>query len=194
MILPEIKIGGLYVKHKLLVILIVSILSVLSACSIGDKKVTVEASDEDITTTDETYPELQKDEPKDKDTYDIDYQANVDGVEINLEKLFITKDAIGLKSSFINNSEDNYSASPATYSLKINSNEIVGSSDIIYFNDSDNLTMEGRNTNYNSVSYWKLPNVDTKDIKTIDVQIDLVRDSITLGSGIVQFNRRLKLE
>ncbi|MEC1023585.1 hypothetical protein [Bacillus paralicheniformis] len=181
-------------KHKLLVILIVSILSVLSACSIGDKKVTVEASDEDITTTDETYPELQKDEPKDKDTYDIDYQANVDGVEINLEKLFITKDAIGLKSSFINNSEDNYSASPATYSLKINSNEIVGSSDIIYFNDSDNLTMEGRNTNYNSVSYWKLPNVDTKDIKTIDVQIDLVRDSITLGSGIVQFNRRLKLE
>ncbi|MEC0756206.1 hypothetical protein P8884_21150 [Bacillus haynesii] len=181
-------------KYKPFVGCLVSAIFILSACQDSGKKVSVEASDEDITTVDGTVAELQKEEPKEKDTYPIDYQASVDGIEIKLEELFVTKDAVGIKSSFINNSDDTYIASPAVYSLKINSNETLGSSDIIYFHESDNLSMEGRNTNYTSVSYWRTKDTVAKDIKTIDLQLDLVRRSAVSGEGIVQFNRKLKLE
>ncbi|QLI77181.1 hypothetical protein [Bacillus pumilus] len=138
-------------------------------------------------------PNLSLDKPKDTKTVDVDYKSNIEGVDVDIQKIHFSEGKIGLSISFKNTSEDEtYLVSPATFVLRVNSAKTLGSSELVFVDyNSDDITMDAKDDTFKSISYWSLGDVDYEKIKEIELQVQLSKGVDPSNRSLVRFNRTI---
>lgn len=138
-------------------------------------------------------PTLSLDKPKDLKTVDVDYKSNIEDINVNIEKIHFSDGEVGLSISFKNTSEDEtYLVSPATFILRVNSAKTLGSSELFFVDyNSEDITMDTKDSTFKSVSYWSLGDVDYDKIKDIELQVHLSKGTDPSNRSLVRFNRTI---
>lgn len=167
------------------------VLTLLSGC--GGVKVSDSRKEIEYNYDDNQAPNLSLDKPKDSKSVDVNYKSNIEGIDVDIQKVHFSEDAIGLSISFKNTSEDEtYLVSPATFVLRVNSAKTLGSSELVFVDyNSEDITMDAKDDTFKSVSYWSLGDVDYEKVKEIELQVQLSKGTDPSNRSLVRFNRTI---
>lgn len=171
--------------------MLVVILTTISGC--GGVKVSESKEEIEYNYEGNEAPTLSFDKPKDLKTVDVDYKSNIEDINVDIEKIHFSDGEVGLSISFKNTSEDEtYLVSPATFILRLNSAKTLGSSELVFVDyNSEDITMDTKDSTFKSVSYWSLGDVDYDKIKDIELQVHLSKGTDPSNRTLVRFNRTI---